>query len=79
MFTNRMATGIVFQRLKISSSISIFERHIFNNFVATVIRKTNLWVIFNVFMNYSALISLQNTMVNDGIYNIGGRPYFDFW
>ena len=58
MFTERMATGIVFQRLKISSSISIFDRHIFNNFVATVIRKTNILVIFNVFMKYSALVSL---------------------
>ena len=38
MFTKRMETGIVFQRLKNSSSISIFERHIFYNFVATVIR-----------------------------------------
>ena len=79
MFTNRMATGIVFQHLKISSSISIFNRHIFNNFVATVIRETNLQVIFNVFMKYSALISSQNMMVNDGIYNNGGRPYFEFW
>ena len=79
MFTNMIATGIVFQLLKISSSISIFDRHIFNNFVATAIRETNILVIFNVFMKYSALISSQNTMVNDGIYNNGGRPYFDFW
>ena len=49
--------GIVFQRLKITSSIRIFDRHIFNNFVATVIRETNILVIFNVFMKYSALIS----------------------
>ena len=76
MFTKRMATGIIFQCLKISSSISIFDRHIFNNFVATVIRETN--IILNVFMKYSALISSQNTMSNDGIYNNGGRPYFDF-
>ena len=54
-----MFTGIVFQRLKISSLISIFDRHIFNNFVATVIRETNILVIFNVFMKYSALISSQ--------------------
>ena len=76
-----MATGIVFQRLRISSSISIFDRHIFNNFVATVIRETNidLLVIFNVFMKYSALISSENIMFNDEIYNKGGRPYFDFW
>ena len=32
MFTKKMATGIVFQSLKISSSISIFVRHIFYNF-----------------------------------------------
>ena len=63
MFTKMMATGIVFQRLKISSSISIFDRHIFNNFVATVIRETNILVIFNVFMTYSALISSQNMML----------------
>ena len=79
MFTKRMATGIVFQRLKISSSISIFDRHIFNNFVATVIRETNILVIFNVFMKYSALISSQTMMFNDEIYNNGGRPYFNFW
>ena len=59
-----------FSTLKISSSIStIFDRLIFNNFVATVIRETNLLVIFNVFMKYSALKS----------YNNGGCPYFDFW
>ena len=74
-----MATGIIFQRLQISSSISIFDRHIFNNFVATVIQETNLLVIFNVFMKYSALISSQNMMFNDEIYNHGGRLYFDFW
>ena len=79
MLTKRMATGIIFQRLKISSSISIFDRHIFNNFVATVIRETNTLVIFNVFMKYSALIRSQNMMFNDEIYNNGGRPYFDFW
>ena len=78
-FTKRMATRIVFQRLKISSSISIFDRHIFNNFAATVIRETNILVIFNVFMKYSALISSQNMMFNDEIYDTGGRPYFDFW
>ena len=78
MFTKRMATGIVFKRLKISLSISIFDRHIFNNFVATVIRETNILVIFNVFMKYSALISSQNMMFNDEIYNNGGHPYFDF-
>ena len=50
-----------------------------NNFVATVIRKTNILVIFNIFMNYSALISSQNIMFNDEIYNNGSRPYFDFW
>ena len=79
MFTKRMATRIVFQLLKISSSISIFDRHIFNNFVATVIRETNILVIINVFMKYSALISLQNMMLNDEIYNNGSRPYFVFW
>ena len=79
MFTITMATGIVFQRLKISSSISMFDRHIFNNFVATILRETNILVIFNVFMRYSALISLQNMMFNDEIYNNGGCPYFDFW
>ena len=79
MFTKRMATGIVFQSLKISSSISIFDRHIFNNFVATVIWETNILVIFNVFMKYSALISSQNMIFNNKIYNNGGRPYFDFW
>ena len=31
MFTKRMATGIVFQRLKISSSISMFDKHIFSS------------------------------------------------
>ena len=76
-FTKRMANGIVFQRLKISSSISIFDRHILNNLVATVIRETNKLVIFNVFMKYSALIISQNMMFNDEIYNNGGRPYFD--
>ena len=45
----------------------IFERHIFNYFVATVIQETNILVIFNVFMKYSE------------IYNNSGRPYFDFW
>ena len=79
MFTKRMATGIVFQRLKISSSISIFNRHIFDNFVATVIRETNILVIFNVFMKYSALISAQNMMFNNEIYDNFCRPYFDFW
>ena len=79
MFTERMATSIVFQRLKISLSISMFDRDIFNNFVATVIRKTNILVIFKVFMNYSALLSSQNMMFNDEIYNNSGRPYFDFW
>ena len=73
-----MANGIVFQRLKISSSISIFDRHIFNDFGATVIRETNILVIFNVFMMYSALKSSQNMMFNDEIYNNGGCPYFDF-
>ena len=62
-FTKRMATGIVFQHLKISSLISIFDRHIFNNFVATVIWGTNILVIFNVFMKYSALISSQKMML----------------
>ena len=79
MFTKRMATWIIFQRIKISSSISICDRHIFNNFVATVIRKTNILVIFNVFMKYSALISSQNMMFNNEIYDNGGRPSFDFW
>ena len=78
MFTKRVATRIVFHRLKISSSISIFDRHIFNNFVATVIQETNILVIFNVFMKYSALISSQNMMFNDEIYNNGGRSYIDF-
>ena len=45
MFTKRMATRIVFQCLKIPLSISIFDRHIFNNFVAIVIRETNILVI----------------------------------
>ena len=79
VFTKRMATNIVFQRLKISLSISIFDRHIFNDFVATVIRETNILVIFNVFMKYSALISSQNMMFNNEIHNNGGPPYFDFW
>ena len=79
MFTKRIATGIVFQRLKISSLICIFDGHIFNNFVATVIRETNILVFFNVFMKYSALLSLQNMMSEDEIYNNGGHPYFDFW
>ena len=79
MLTKRMATRIVFQRLKISLWISIFDRHIFNNFVVTVILETNILVIFDVFMKYSALISTQNMMFNDEIYNNGGRPYFDFW
>ena len=63
MFTKRMVTRILFQHLKNSSSINIFDRHI-----------------FNVFMKYSALISLQNMLFNDEIYNRsnGGRPYFDF-
>ena len=78
MFTKRMATGTIFQRLKISSWISIFDRHIFNNFVATVIRETNILEIFNVSMKYSALISSQNMMFNNEIYNNGGCPYFDF-
>ena len=74
-----MATGIVFQRLKISSSISIFDRHIFNNYVASVIREINILVIFNVFMKYIAFISSQNMMFNNEIYSNGGPPYFDFW
>ena len=74
MFTKRMATGIFFQHFKISSSISIFYRHIFNNFVATPIRETNILVIFNVFMKYSVLISSQNMMFIDEIYNNGGHP-----
>ena len=78
MFTKRVATGIIFQRLKILSSISIFDRHIFNNFVVTVIRETNILVIFNLIMKYSALISSQNMMFNNEIYNKGGRSYFDF-
>ena len=76
MFTKRMATRI---NLQISSSISIFDRHIFNNFVATVIRETNILVIFNVFMKYSALISSQSMMFIDEIYNNGEHPYYDFW
>ena len=72
MFTKRMATRVL-------SSISIFDRHIFNNFVATVIRETNILVIFNVFMKYSALTSSLHIMFNNEIYNNGGRPYFDFW
>ena len=79
MFTKRMATWIVCQHIKISSSISIFDRHIFNNFVATVIRTTNILIIFNVFMKYSALVSSQNMMFNDEIYDNGGCPCFDFW
>ena len=79
MFTKRMATRMVFQCLKISSLISIFNRQIFNNFVATVIRETNILVIFNVFIKYSALISSQNMMFKDEIYNNGRSPYFDFW
>ena len=81
----RMAIRIIFQRLQISSSISIFDRHIFNNFVATDVWETNLLVIFYFFMKYSALISsqnmmfiAQNMMFNDEIYNNGGRPYFEF-
>ena len=57
MFTKRIVTGIVFQHLKSSSLISITDRHIFDNFVATVIQETNILVIFNVFMKYSALKS----------------------
>ena len=79
MFTKRMATRIVFQFLKVSSSISIFDRHIFDNFVVTVIWETNILVILNVFIKYSALISLQNMIFNDEIDNSGGRPYFDVW
>ena len=60
------------------STLKNFDRRIFNNFVATVIRETNLLVIFNVFMKYSALISSQNMMFNDEIYSNGGRPYFLF-
>ena len=78
MFTKEMVTLIVFQSLKISL-ISIFNRHISDNFVATVIQETNMLVIFNVFMKYSALISSQKMMFNDEIYNNGGRPYFDFF
>ena len=74
-----MVTGIVFQRLNISSSISIFDRHIFNNFVATVIRETNILVIFNVLMKYSALISSQNMMFYYEIFNNGACLNFDFW
>ena len=75
MFTKRMDR---FSTLKFLSSISIFDRHIFDNFVATVIRETSILVIFNVFMKYSALISSQNMIFNDEINNNGGRPYFDF-
>ena len=58
-------------------AISIFDRHFFNNFVVTVIQETNILVIFHVFMKYSALISSQNMMFNDEIYNNGCCPYFD--
>ena len=64
--------GSFFQCLKTSSSISVFHRHIFNNFVGTVIWETKILVIFNVFMKYSALTSSQNMMFNDEIYNNGG-------
>ena len=30
-------------------------------------------------MKYSALISSQNMMFDDEIYNNGCRPYFNFW
>ena len=63
--------GSFFQCLK-TSSISVFHRHIFNNFVGTVIWETKILVIFNVFMKYSALTSSQNMMFNDEIYNNGG-------
>ena len=79
MFTKKLATGIVFQCLKLSSAVNIFDRHISNKFVVTVIRETNILVIFNVFMKYSALISSQHMMFNDELYNNGSRPYFDFW
>ena len=65
MFTKRMVPGIVFQRLKISLLISIFNRHILNKFVVTVILETNILVILNVLMKYSASISSQNVMFND--------------
>ena len=78
IYLQKDGTGIVFQRFKISSSISIFDRHIFNNFVAAVIRETNILAFFNVFMKYSALISSLHMKFNDEIYNNGGRPYFDF-
>ena len=64
----------------ISASGAIQGHHgpLVNNFLATVIRETNILVIFNVFMKYSALISSQNMMFNDEMYNNGGCPYFDF-
>ena len=39
--------GIVIQRLKNSMSISLFDRQIFNNFVAAVIRETSILVILS--------------------------------
>ena len=49
--------GIIIQRLKNSTSISLFDRQFFNNFVAAVIRETSILVIFEVFMKYYALRS----------------------
>ena len=45
------------ERMENITGYCIFNRQIFNNSVATVIRKTNILVIFNVFMKYYALIS----------------------
>ena len=41
----------------------------FDTFVATVLQETNILVIFNAFVNYSTLISSQNIMFNNEIYN----------
>ena len=53
----RGRVGILFQILIMSSSINIFDRQIFHKFLVTVHRKTNILVIFHVFMKYCVLKS----------------------
>ena len=74
---NQFPSNVMFgmNGFHVSASGAIQGHHgpLVNNLIATVIRETKILVIFNVFMKY-ALISLQNMMFNDEIYNNGSCP-----
>ena len=53
----RWCLGKLFQRLIISSSLNIFDRQTFHNFVVTIIWETNILFTFHVFMKYHVLKS----------------------